>query len=345
MTDQTVFVLDRRLQALVASERQTVISFLLELTEFARGELHLELGYPSLYNYCHRHLGLSRASAFRRAEVAGLMIRCPVVSKVVQEGTVTLRSLVALREVINEANCAEVLARARGLTEEQAELLALDYRPRRAPAGEVVRPLTSYEQELVSAGTGQRSYPASLRESAQPVTRDLRRLAVTVSADFMAELGEVRSALSHKIPDGDFEKVVREGFRLLLDRHRKAKGLTEKPLATRRPTRSKRHVPAAVKREVFARDKGACTWPMADGSTCGSKVRLEFDHIVEVAAGGEATPDNIRLLCRSHNQRKAEQVCGAEFMAQFKRSDAAVEGAPRWEESPDVPAAGRPKDS
>ena len=54
---------------------------------------------------------------------------------------------------------------------------------------------------------------------------------------------------------------------------------------------------------------------------------LEFDHIHEFARGGESTADNVRLLCRAHNQYAAECTYGAEFMeakrqeAQFARSE------------------------
>jgi hypothetical protein len=58
-------------------------------------------------------------------------------------------------------------------------------------------------------------------EVVKPLTPDLRRLNVTVSADFMAELEQVRAALSHQYPDGNFEQVVREAFKLVLERDRK----------------------------------------------------------------------------------------------------------------------------
>ena len=49
--------------------------------------------------------------------------------------------------------------------------------------------------------------------------------------------------------------------------------------------------------------------------------RVESDHIVEVAKGGQATVDGIRLRCRAHNQYTAEVTFGVEFM-RHKRDDA-----------------------
>jgi hypothetical protein len=58
---------------------------------------------------------------------------------------------------------------------------------------------------------------------------DERRLNVTVSAEFLAELEQVRAVLSHKCLDGNFEQVVCEAFKLVLERDRKRKALTDRP--------------------------------------------------------------------------------------------------------------------
>jgi hypothetical protein len=159
-----------------------------------------------------------------------------------------------------------------------------------------------------------------LPEVVRPLTPDLRRLNVTVSAEFMAELEQVRAALSHKCPDGNFEQVVREGFKLVLERDRKRKALTDRPRASpETPGENDRYVPAAVKRAVWERDQARCTWPMGDGELCGSTHRLEFDHDLEVALGGKPVTENIRLLCKGHNLMKAEQHLGRALMAKFRK--------------------------
>jgi hypothetical protein len=166
-------------------------------------------------------------------------------------------------------------------------------------------------------------------EVVKPLTPHLRRLNVTVSADFMVELEQVRAALSHTCPDGNFEEVVREAFKLVLERDRKRKALTDRPRAqSETPGENDRYVPAAVKRAVWERDQGRCTWPMGDGEVCGSTHRLEFDHDLEVALGGKPSIENIRLLCKSHKLMKAEQHLGRTFMAKF-REDCPAQRASR----------------
>jgi len=63
------------------------------------------------------------------------------------------------------------------------------------------------------------------------------------------------------------------------------------------------------------------------GHRCEATNPLEFDHVLEVARGGEATVAGVRLLCRAHNQHAAERTFGAEFM-RHKRA-AAAEGRER----------------
>ena len=61
---------------------------------------------------------------------------------------------------------------------------------------------------------------------------------------------------------------------------------------------SGRSIPAAVRREVWRRDSGCCTYvDRHTGRRCGSRFFLEIDHIVPVARGGGAEPANLRLRC------------------------------------------------
>jgi len=318
--------LDRRLADLVRSERHLVVQFVVELADFARQELYRELGYTSLFYYCVRQLGLSKSSAFRRSEVARLIARFPVIEEQLTGGRLSIRVLVELREVLTKENHAEVLARAADKSQEEAQLLAVEYQPKPVPRDVVrVLPMPLQPAQLTFAVVpAETKAPTSPPEVVKPLTPELRRLNVTVSADFMAELEQVRAALSHKFPNGDFESVVREAFKLVLERDRKRKALTDRPRTqSKGPSENARYVPAAVKRAVWERDQGRCTWPMGDGDVCRSTHRLEFDHDLEVALGGKPTIGNIRLLCKSHNLMKAERHLGRDFMAKFRKGRSA----------------------
>src|SRR6202521_3130406 len=321
MESTTARDLDRRLADLVRSERHLAVQFVVELAGFAKRELYRELGYTSLFYYCVRQLGLSKSSAFRRSEVARLIARFPAFADRLREGRLSIRALVELRDVLTEENHAGVLTRAEGKSQEEAQLLAVEYRPKpvprdvvrvlpmpsappgasgpsgssgspgpsasiapSAPPAQSALPAPLGARDSVPAGTGVRPLP---HEVVKPLTPELRRLNVTVTADFIDELEQVRVALSPQCPDGSFEQVVREAFKLVLERDRKRKALTGPPRpvtdrpralsdrsrALTRPPRpltdrprpqsetpgeTDRYIPAAVKRTVWERDKGRC---------------------------------------------------------------------------------------
>lgn len=60
-------------------------------------------------------------------------------------------------------------------------------------------------------------------------------------------------------------------------------------------------IPESVRREVWRRDEGRCV-------DCGSRERLEYDHIVPVSKGGSNTVRNIELRCEPCNRRKAAGI-------------------------------------
>jgi hypothetical protein len=71
------------------------------------------------------------------------------------------------------------------------------------------------------------------------------------------------------------------------------------PAEVPRPRREA--IPERVRHEVWRRDRGTCV-------ECGSRGRLEFDHIIPVSRGGANTVRNLELRCEPCNRRKAARV-------------------------------------
>ena len=66
-----------------------------------------------------------------------------------------------------------------------------------------------------------------------------------------------------------------------------------------------RAIPAAVRRQVWERDRGCCSYvDRGSGRRCGSRNLLQIDHIIPFALGGSADPDNLRLLCAAHHRHR-----------------------------------------
>jgi hypothetical protein len=60
-------------------------------------------------------------------------------------------------------------------------------------------------------------------------------------------------------------------------------------------------IPEDVRIAVWRRDGGKC-------ARCGSREKLEYDHIVPVSKGGSNTARNIELLCESCNRKKSNNI-------------------------------------
>jgi len=129
-------------------------------------------------------------------------------------------------------------------------------------------------------------------------------------------LREAQALLGHAVPSGDIEAVLQRALGEMVEGLRKrnphAAAVHSRP---QRGSTNSRYIPAEVQRTVWKRDGGRCTFVSETGRRCGERTRVEYDHRVPVARGGEATTDNIRLRCRVHNQYAAECAFGAEFMA------------------------------
>ena len=75
-----------------------------------------------------------------------------------------------------------------------------------------------------------------------------------------------------------------------------------------RRARRSRYIPAPVRREVWRRDGGCCSYvDPHSGRRCGSRFLLELDHIVPFALGGDAQPSNLRLHCSAHHRFRHRQ--------------------------------------
>jgi hypothetical protein len=118
-----------------------------------------------------------------------------------------------------------------------------------------------------------------------------------------------------------FEKIFDRALTVLLEQlERLRSGKATRPRRQQRVTSAgSRHVPSAVKREVWARDDGRCAFLGAAGR-CTETGFLEYHHVVPYADGGETSAANIQLRCRAHNAYEAEEWFGP-LLARERGSD------------------------
>jgi hypothetical protein len=162
----------------------------------------------------------------------------------------------------------------------------------------------------------------------EPLAPQRFALQFTIGQEAYDDLRRAQELLSHQVPSGDVAELFGRAIKLLAAHAERQKfAATSKPRKNpRRASGDPRQIPAHVKRAVRERDGDRCTFVSEGGHRCESRKFLEFDHVNEVARGGGATVDNLRLRCRAHNQYAAERAYGAEFMRQ-RRETARAERA------------------
>jgi hypothetical protein len=317
------------LAALVARDRATTAELLAHIAEVDERKLYLPAAHPSMYSYCVHELGLSEQSALKRIRAARTARQFPVIFDAVAQGRLNLSAVVLLTPYLTPENVDELLEAAANQSKSELErllarrgtLAGLAVTP--APAPQLSPGTVETHSAVATRETVTGAEATGLLPALTPPVPACPRHHFTVEHDLYEKLQYARSLLGHQLPSGDMVQVLERAIDDLIARLEKRKfAATDKPRAPRRRTSAnKRHVPAEVKRAVWKRDGGRCTFVGDAGRRCPCRTRLEFDHIDPVARGGEATVDRMRLRCRAHNQYTAECTYGAGFMER-KRQEA-----------------------
>jgi hypothetical protein len=161
---------------------------------------------------------------------------------------------------------------------------------------------------------------AQPRQSLRPLAEDRFEIRFTAPGTTCEKLKLAQDLLRHAVPTGDMADVFDRALTALLENLAKQKfGATAHPKTalgdataqtSASPGTGSRHIPADVRRKVWLRDLGRCSFTSTVGRRCGTRGFLEFHHVQPFAAGGPATPDNIQLRCRAHNDYEAELYFG-----------------------------------
>ncbi|MFL5248661.1 MAG: HNH endonuclease, partial [Myxococcales bacterium] len=141
----------------------------------------------------------------------------------------------------------------------------------------------------------------------------------TASRALRDKFRRAQDLLRHRVPSGDIAGIFDKALDSLIEKVEKERfAAVGKPrteaIEVAGPA-SSRQVPAAIRRYVYGRDGGRCTFVDERGHRCKETGFLEFDHLDGFARTHLHDPERIVLRCRAHNQHEAEKMYGREFMA------------------------------
>jgi hypothetical protein len=329
-----------RVAVLAARSNDLTAELLSYLGEVDARRLHLGQACSSLFAFCVERLHMSESAAGKRITAARMGRRFPVVLEMISRGDIHLTTVNMLAAHLTEENHAEVLRRARHQSKREVEKLVAEIAPRpdmpsrvvalpqRATAQVVHAPeRVVHEPQVVHAPERVAARPAVIA----PLSPRRYEIRVTVDEETHDRLRQLQD-LSHQPTDRDPAVIVSRALELLLERTlAKKAAVTHRPREGATPEERTRHIPAAVRRAVWQRDKGQCAFIDNAGRQCSSTRSLEFHHVENYGRGADHDPTKVELRCRAHNQYQAVLDYGAAFMAAKKSaSSRAEEPRRRW---------------
>jgi hypothetical protein len=325
-----------RVAGLAQQERRVTATLIAHLAELDARRLYLAEGCSSLFTYCTQILHLSEHAAYSRIEAARAARRFPILLAHLSDGALNLTTVCLLAPHLTEENHCDLIERARHQSKRAVEELVARMWPRPSVPDTIRRisasrvnpdetlPLSEESQNMMDEGQTDSLAaavppalaPAALaapaqapRPTATPLGPDRYKIQFTASASLHAKLRQAQALLRHQIPDGNLEQILDLALTALLRETTKRKvAATDRPRPSAGASPRSRRIAAAVKREVWARDRGRCAFVAQGGRSCMETGFLEFHHVRPYAIGGLSTIDNIQLRCRAHNAYEAEQA-------------------------------------
>jgi len=158
----------------------------------------------------------------------------------------------------------------------------------------------------------------------EPLAPARYKVQFTASAELKDKIERLRGLMSSSVPDGDLAAIIEEAVTEKLERlEAKRLGKTKtlrKSVEEADTSPSSRYIPAPVRRAVSERDGNQCSFVDAQGRRCKEQQALQFHHRDPYARGGDHSPDNIQMMCPTHNRYLAECDYGKDVMERFRRS-------------------------
>jgi len=306
-----------RLRALVVRSNATEADLIEHLAEVDERRLYLP-ARTSLWEMCLRDLGFSENVAASRIAVARESRRFPRMLELLRAGRIHLSVLRMLCGRLTPNGADELLALASGKTRREIEELLASRHPR-PPVPDAIRRspvkgarrvttdapplLTPLAPDVPPPSPAPEAPPARPRPAVvAPLSAETYKVQFTASRELRDKLREAQDLLRHQLPAGDLAEIVDRALTLLIaDVKKKRFAVGRKPrrlaAAVEGPAHS-RQVPDAIKREVFERHGGQCTYVGPDGRRCEERGWLEVDHRAGFARTWEHRVDSSRSAQR-----------------------------------------------
>ncbi|MBN8542036.1 MAG: HNH endonuclease [Deltaproteobacteria bacterium] len=303
---------------LVKEERRITREILDHINEVARRRLYADLGFSSIFDWLVKDLSYSESAAYRRMQAARVLLAVPEAAGKLESGALGLTVLSKVQTFIraDEKRTGQKMS-----IQEKSEILT---KVESCSGREAEHRLAQHFPEVAS------QFPDGLapKEKVRAISEDQVSVQVTFTRVQFEKLKRIQELLSHTHRGSSHAEFLDAAMDVFLEKKdplRKA----VKPRAALCDTAAEADVPdvqpaksltPSIRNAVLRKSGGQCEYRETKmGHRCESRHFLEIDHIQPRALGGTNVPDNLRVLCRTHNLLVAERVFGREKIEAFRR--------------------------
>lgn len=340
MTDHSIknFSNNELVQSLAnyfADDRRINHIILLHLNKIQSRKLFADFGYPNLFTMLIQHFHQSESAANQRIQALRLMNDVPEVANRLTAGELNLSTVaMAQRQIRRE----EKVTGKKIATSKKVEIV------KRISC----KTMHEAEKELMALlPESAKTMPIHERR----ISADATRLSLTVPDRVKDKLEKLKNRWAAANPHMDYLEIIERSLDMTLAKVDPIQFKSKQPQVAKIKQRATDSVAQAVEVETRKNKQGEkpsnlvpqsklhseppakrkkyysvhtdnILWSRASsqceyvdtitGNRCSSKFGIERDHILPLAKGGSNEIQNLRLLCRSHNQLMARRHFGAE---------------------------------
>jgi hypothetical protein len=319
----------KRIERIFVLEKKCGDAILLGLKEIKTRRLFITAGYSSLFEMLIKFYKLSETMAYQKISTLKLIESVPLAQEALLNNQVSSSTLAEVQSFINK-------------TEKTSETKMPAYEKEKL-VNEILDKTLKQTKEILGDKNPELALPPDREKT---LTSEITLLQIKVERETMTLLNELKSLLSHQIPDGNLKDLLKTMAEISIEEIKKRKGINENkrgtleeiselkleknaiekieqqiesctinleksPILAKPCIKRSRHIPSEVKRDIFSRAKGHCEYiHLENGERCQSRHQLEFDHAQSFSQGGSHDPSNISLKCRAHNLYRTKETHG-----------------------------------
>ncbi len=200
------------LSYLFTREKQIGDSILLVLKEIKFRRIYASLGYSSLFEMLVQHFHLSETSSYQRLNALKLMESVPVAAKEIFTGDLSLTNAATLQSFIQRV--------------EKGQNKPLTIHEKTELVNEIKNKSAKEAQQILAAINPSAVIP---KQKEKIITEQITQLQILVDQQTLDQLKQVQNLLSHSIPDGDYNQILKFMTKEMIVILQKRKGIYNRP--------------------------------------------------------------------------------------------------------------------